>query len=225
VCWVYFIILKGEFMQIKSDIFFIKDVDSKNQPLCLEAILDTPTDSFTTITTVSLCCHPHSLYGGTLSNKVVHTFSKAMVSIGIPCLRFNFRGVGKSSGSYDEGLGEQIDLECAVNHLKKLYPKASVILGGFSFGAFVSIMKAHHLNIQQLISIAPPIKRFDFSNYQSPNCSWLIIQASSDELIEPTLIEEWSKDKPATLIKIENASHFFHGQLLKLKNCIQTNIF
>jgi alpha/beta superfamily hydrolase len=88
---------------------------------------------------VAICCHPHPLYGGSLSNKVIHTVARAFVSAGVPALRFNFRGVGASAGSYDEGRGETDDLLAVIRAGRARLPGLPLWLGGFSFGSFVAL--------------------------------------------------------------------------------------
>ena len=84
---------------------------------------------------VALCCHPHPLYGGSLSNKVIHTVARAFVAAGVPALRFNFRGVGASAGVHDDGRGETEDLVAVAGQLRRRFPGADLWLAGFSFGA------------------------------------------------------------------------------------------
>src|SRR5881397_1313824 len=84
-------------------------------------------------------CHPHPLFGGTLHNKVVHAAAEAIVAAGIPVLRFNFRGVGRSAGSHDGGKGEQDDLTAALDHLSERYSGVPLLSAGYSFGAYVAL--------------------------------------------------------------------------------------
>lgn len=194
----------------------------------LEALLDSSNDdsAFEQCWYFAVCCHPHSLHGGTLTNKVVYTLSRALASKGIPSIRFNFRGVGNSEGEYDEGIGEQDDLTHVVNWMKERYPNKQLIVGGFSFGAFVSIMASKRLDPKILISIAPPIGRFDFSTMEAPVCPWMVIQGDEDELVNCEDVEMWVAEQPSNLsfVKLKGASHFFHGKLVELKNKIESLI-
>jgi len=193
----------------------------------LEALLDKQSQNVQFNDYFAVCCHPHSLHGGTLTNKVVHTLSRAMASKGIPSIRFNFRGVGKSDGQFDDGIGEQEDLTSVVNWMQARYPNRQLILGGFSFGAFVSIMAAKSLNPHQLISIAPPVGRFDFSSMEVPSCQWSIIQGEEDELVKCEDVENWSKGlgDHLSFIKVGGASHFFHGKLVELRTIVEAVIY
>ncbi|PCI73044.1 MAG: alpha/beta hydrolase [Gammaproteobacteria bacterium] len=188
----------------------------------LEALLDKPSKNHHNIESndyIAVCCHPHSLHGGTLTNKVVYTMSRAFAGKGIPSIRFNFRGVGASEGEYDDGIGEQLDLANVVSWMREQYPNKRLILGGFSFGSFVSIMASQQLDPRKLISIAPPIGRFDFSAMKTPTCPWTVIQGDEDELVKCRDVEGWVNQQPSNLsfVKLTGASHFFHGKLVDLR--------
>ncbi|PHS15870.1 MAG: alpha/beta hydrolase [Kangiella sp.] len=200
-------------------------IETKNGNI--EALLDKPNEINNELSDyIAVCCHPHSLHGGTLTNKVVYTLSRTFAGRAIPSIRFNFRGVGNSEGEYDDGLGEQDDLRNVVNWMQERYPNKQLILGGFSFGAFVSIMASNQLNPQILISIAPPIGRFDFTAMKTPRCPWTVIQGDEDELVNCSDVEEWVTQQPSDLsfVKLVGASHFFHGKLVELKSKIESII-
>ena len=172
---------------------------------------------------IAINCHPHSLHGGTMTNKVVHTVSRSIASLGIPSLRFNFRGVGNSAGEYDEGIGEQDDLICVVDWMKDQYPNSKLILSGFSFGSFVSAFAASRINPDLLISIAPPVKRFDFDDFIRPDCEWAVIIGDKDELVEYQSVVDWvtSFESSPQLLTMIGASHFFHGRLVELREYVE----
>src|SRR5215510_13969268 len=104
----------------------------------LEAVLWTPYGD-TPPRSAALVCHPHPLFGGTLHNKVVYQASKALDGLGMPVLRFNFRGAGLSEGSHDRGRGERDDVWAALDFLAGAFPGASLVLAGFSFGCWVGL--------------------------------------------------------------------------------------
>jgi len=189
----------------------------------IEAVLDLPeTDSIQSYIAVN--CHPHSLHGGTMTNKVVHTVSRSIAGLGIPSLRFNFRGVGKTDGEYDEGRGERNDLKAVVRWLRDKYPQAKLLLSGFSFGSFVSAFAAREIDPSMLLSVAPPVKRFDFDGFVRPECEWNVIMGTSDELVEFNEVENWISafELPPGLIAMEDASHFFHGRLIELREHVES---
>jgi len=123
----------------------------------------------------AIICHPHPLYGGTMHNKVVYTLHKTLKNLNINTIRFNFRGVGNSEGYYDHGQGEINDAATAYQWTKEQNPNTEIILAGFSFGAYISTILSQNVNTKLLITIAPPIERFNFKD-TNPKCPWLIIQ-------------------------------------------------
>jgi len=172
---------------------------------------------------IAVCCHPHPQHGGAMGNKVVYTASRTLAALGILSFRFNFRGVGKSDGEYDKGVGEQDDLRSVVNWVLQQYPNRQLILAGFSFGSRIAAMQAADLNACLLLSIAPPIGRIDFTDFNRPDCPWLIIQGDDDELVAADEVEEWAKtfEHQPELVKMPSTSHFFHGKLTELRSAVE----
>ena len=113
---------------------------------------------------VAVFCHPHPQYGGTMHNRVAYRASEALFRSGMPVLRFNFRGVGKSAGQWTGGPGEAVDAGSAISFLLDLYPRRSLLLGGFSFGAGIALgVGAADERVAAMIGIAPSPERSDFS--------------------------------------------------------------
>lgn len=167
-----------------------------------------------------IICHPHPLYGGTMNNKVVTTVAKTFDSLGFKTVRFNFRGVGKSEGSYDEGRGEQEDCETIVHWVKHVVPNDRIYLAGFSFGAYIAAAVANKdPTIARLITIAPVVTNQDYTVLNRIQCPWLIIAAEKDELIDVADVEAFVRQSPLKpgLKIIKDASHFFHGRLSELQ--------
>lgn len=171
-----------------------------------------------------IVCHPHPLYGGTMNNKVVTTTAKALQMRGLATVRFNFRGIGKSTGTYDEGRGELQDLLTVLQWLETHYAPKAIWLAGFSFGAHIAFQGSLHWPCQTLITIAPPIMRFDFSQTQQINCPWWLIQGDKDEVVDPNEVFAWAESlgDRVNVIRIHDASHFFHGKLIELREAIYT---
>ena len=189
----------------------------------LEALLETrATADSAQPPAIGVLCHPHPLYGGTLTNKVVHTAARALLELGIPALRFNFRGVGTSGGVHDDGIGETQDLLAAAKWLRGRWADTPLYLGGFSFGAYVALRGAEQLQPARLITIAPPIGRWDLAGVTMPQCPWQIVQGEADEVVDAATVFEWAaqRDPAPTLTRIAGAGHFFHGQLHELKGAI-----
>ena len=174
----------------------------------------------------AIVCHPHSLFGGSMDNKVVTSAERALRELGLNTLRFNFRGVGLSTGSFDEGSGERADLLAVVAWLRRVRPEDQIWLAGFSFGAFVSIRAAAEIAPAQLISLAPPVDRFGFADLALPDCPWLVIQPEADEVVDPAAVCNWAAGLAGRiqLRKMPATSHFFHGQLPALRAAIVDGI-
>jgi alpha/beta superfamily hydrolase len=172
---------------------------------------------------VAVVCHPHPLYGGTMHNKVVYHTAKALNRLGMAVLRFNFRGVGLSSGHYDEGRGEREDILAAIDYISSSYPQAKVCLAGFSFGAWVGLpVGCQDPRIAVLIGIGLPTgySGLDFlTECRKPK---LLIYGTEDEYAPLDAVEAvYAKTaNPKELVLIEGANHFFEGKLDKLSNVI-----
>src|SRR5689334_21804902 len=148
----------------------------------LEGILK-PEEEGTLPEYVGVVCHPHPLGGGTMHNKVVFKVAQTLQSLNIPALRFNFRGVGHSTGTYDEGRGEMDDVRYALEFLSRRYPGLPVVLAGFSFGSYVGLrLGAIDDRVQAMIGLGVPARMFNgeyLKDYHKPK---LIIQGTEDEL-------------------------------------------
>ncbi|KTD22240.1 transmembrane protein [Legionella lansingensis] len=168
---------------------------------------------------VALLGHPHSLQGGTMNNKVVTTMARAFKELKIPSLRFNFRGVGQSSGSYDDGRGESEDMLLLLQDWQKEKKDVRVLFAGFSFGSYVAYRAAAQHPHELLITIAPPVHHYDYRGFQPAPHPWVIVQGDEDEVVSPSAVFDFAKESTPTLpvICFENTGHFFHGKLLELK--------
>ena len=186
----------------------------------LETIISCP-ESFNT-DYMAIICHPHSLHGGTMTNKVVTTLAKACSLLSLCSVRFNFRGVGNSDGKFDHGKGETEDLLAVEAWLQQAYPNAKIILAGFSFGSYVAYRAAAQCMPAQLISIAPPVVNFQFDGLPIPDCPWLLVQGEQDEVVSSDAVFAWGDTLPstATMVRVPNASHFFHGKLIDLRHIV-----
>lgn len=173
--------------------------------------------------TVGIVCHPHPLYDGTMHNKVVTTTAKTFTALGLAAIRFNYRGVGASAGQYAEGIGESEDLKAVIAWALERFPNSQLVLAGFSFGTHVSARISSQVKPLALISIAPPINHFNFDEIKAPTCPWLVIHGENDELVPFKEVQQWlSTHKNIDFNSIPDASHFFHGKLLQLRESINT---
>lgn len=206
-------------MQIHHDsqAFFLQGPVGK-----LEAILWTPTRAGAP-PLAAVFCHPHPLFGGTLHNKVVYNAAKSLDALGIPALRFNFRGAGLSAGEHDRGLGERGDVQAAIDYLAQQYPGLPLLVGGFSFGSWVGLqVGCADPRVQELIGLGLPVNSSDFSYLANCPKPKLIVQGTNDQY------GSWEKVEPIAAMAtgetrvsfIHGADHFFTGHLDHLDQSI-----
>jgi len=166
-------------------------------------------------------CHPHPLHGGTLDNKVVHTLARALHELSVPTLRFNFRGVGASEGTFAHGRGETQDTLAVVDFARERWPNAVPWLLGFSFGGVMALRAAAECNAQLLVTVAPAVDRMA-PGAALPDCPWLLVQGDADEVIDGQKVLEWagSLKAPPLVHVLPQAGHFFHGRLGELRDVV-----
>lgn len=171
---------------------------------------------------VAVICHPHPLFGGTMHNKVVYSIAKAFKEVGWAHLRFNFRGVGQSEGEYAAGVGETEDLMAVLAWVKTVAPNAAIYLAGFSFGAYVALCGAKQQTVARLILVAPAVKNFGFATVTAIESPCLVIQGEQDEIVPPQAVFDWINqlESPVKVARFPTAGHFFHGQLVELRQVI-----
>ena len=188
----------------------------------LEAILKEPKGD---VKGVALVCHPHPLGGGTMHNKVVYRAAAGLNEAGLVALRFNFRGVGNSTGAHDDGVGEKQDVLDALDYLTENYPDKQVTLAGFSFGSRVGSEAAlADDRIVRLISIGTPVDKYDFSYLKHNVKPILFVHGDRDEFgtVEHlTEVIELVEAADKELIVFENCGHFFDEHLEQLKNAVR----
>ncbi len=175
---------------------------------------------------VAVVCHPNPPDGGTLHNKVVTMTARALSELGLAAVRFNFRGVGQSQGSFDQGRGETLDLLAVTDWVRKQRPNDALWLAGFSFGSWVALQGARHLPVKQMISIAPPVGLREFAGVLPPPCPWLVVQGEIDDIVDPQAVYDWIdslKDKP-TLVRMPDTGHFFHRRLMDLRGAVKNGV-
>lgn len=172
---------------------------------------------------VAVCCHPHPLFGGSLTNKVIHTVARQLAASGALTVRFNFRGVGASGGVHDEGRGELQDLLSVIAWARSHTPNAPLWLAGFSFGAWMALRAQHLVSPAALITVAPPVGRWDFSEIKAPQCPWLLLQGSDDELVDAQEAQKWAValHPQVRIALLEGADHFFHARLHEVADTIR----
>jgi len=175
---------------------------------------------------VAVVCHPLPTGGGTMHNKVVTMLARSLRELGAIAVRFNFRGVGHSQGSFDNGEGEREDLRAVVEWVRAHHPGHALWLGGFSFGAYVSLTMHAQLQPELLISIAPPAGRWDFAAIAAPAMPWVVIQGEEDEIVDPETVHAWldTLGGDVELIRMYGAGHFFHRKMMDLRGAIRHSV-
>lgn len=175
---------------------------------------------------VALICHPHPLQEGTMHNKVVTMLARSLRELGLIALRFNFRGVGDSAGSYDGADGESADTVAIATWLGQVLPQHQLWLAGFSFGSYVAARAAQSLPVRQLISVGPAVENFDFASLERPDCPWLVIQGEEDEVVAPDAVFAWAESvqPPVQLIRMPETGHFFHRRLMDLRGAVKNAV-
>jgi alpha/beta superfamily hydrolase len=188
----------------------------------LEAILWAPTRAEQS-PIAAVLCHPHPLFGGTLHNKVVYQAAKSLDSLGIPVLRFNFRGAGLSSGEHDRGIGERGDVQAAVDFLAQAFPGRALVLGGFSFGSWVGLcVGCADARVRELMGLGIPVNSSEFTYLETCDKPKLIVQGTLDEHGAWEKVEQIVARIPGgtRLVFVQNADHFFAGHLEELDKAI-----
>ena len=172
---------------------------------------------------VAVIAHPHPLHGGTMTNKVVQTLARAFVQSGWTAVRFNFRGVGRSEGVYDEGRGELDDLLAVVAAQAAQGP---LCLAGFSFGAFVTSHAAARLHaagrdIRRLVLVGTAASRFQVATVPGElHLQTLVLHGEADDTVPLASVLDWARPQSLPVLVVPGGGHFFHGQLPLLKDLI-----
>jgi hypothetical protein len=179
----------------------------------IECAVDEPEDSSRGI---ALIAHPHPLFGGTLDNKVVQTLARALVELGYESWRPNFRGVGETEGTHDEGRGELADLETIVKHIAP----SKLVLAGFSFGASVVARLAERVEEEWLVLVGLGVTRLAAPPVPAGT---LVIHGENDDTVPLAAVLDWARPQDLPVVLVPGADHFFHRKLQVLKRIVQQN--
>lgn len=171
---------------------------------------------------VAVIAHPHPLFGGSMDNKVVQTLARAFVQCGWQAIRFNFRGVGATQGSYDAGRGELQDLLAVVAHSA---PSGPVALAGFSFGSFVTSHAVQALwstrALEQLVLVGTAATRFEVAPIPPElHERTLVLHGEQDDTVPLADVMQWARPQTLPVTVIPGVEHFFHGQLPLLRSLV-----
>ena len=166
---------------------------------------------------IALIAHPYPPQGGTKDHKVITTLAKTFVELGQIALRPNFRGVGASLGTYDDGIGETEDLLSVVTYARARYGDLPLTLAGFSFGGAVQTRVARRVQAQRVVLIAPAVTRFPVEGV-APDT--LLIHGELDEVVPLQAVFDWARPQQLPVIVLPGAEHFFHGRLAQLREVV-----
>ena len=159
---------------------------------------------------IALVAHPNPVQGGTKDNKVVTTLAKAFFSLGYTAARPNFRGVGKSAGTHDEGRGETDDLLAVAAWLRERYGKLPLVLAGFSFGSFVQTRVAKRVEAECMVLVGPAVNRFRAETVPPET---LIIHGELDDVVPLKDVLDWARPQDLAVVVVPGGGHLFHGRL------------
>jgi alpha/beta superfamily hydrolase len=181
----------------------------------VEVVIDAPSAS---PRGVALVCHPHPLQGGTLDNKVAHTLAKTFHAMGYVATRFNFRGVGRSAGVFDEGIGETDDALAVLRHVQSRFGEAlPVALAGFSFGSFVQTRVAAQVTPEGLVLVGPAVNRFPLQRVPAET---IVVHGEEDDVVPLADVFAWARPQELPVVVFPGCGHFFHGRLLQLARVV-----
>ena len=171
---------------------------------------------------IAVIAHPHPLFGGTMDNKVVQTLARAFTQCGWTAVRFNFRGVGGTAGSHDEGRGELDDLLAVA---ASVAPDGPLCLAGFSFGAFVTTHAFERLSptrpIEKLVLVGTSVSRSVAAPVDAAaHLKTLVVHGEQDDTVALSAVMDWARPQALPVTVIPGGGHFFHGQLPLLKNLV-----
>ena len=187
----------------------------------LEALLELPAGQPRAVVVLA---HPLPTHGGTMHTKMIFQATKGLARAGCAVLRFNFRGVGRSAGAFDEGRGEQDDFIAAVDYAASRFPGLEIWGGGGSFGAYVGMTaSSRDPRVAVRIGIAPPVNRYDFSTVIATAKPTFLVHGEEDELIPIGLVREFyaKLEEPKELVVIDRANHLFDGQASEVGDALE----
>jgi alpha/beta superfamily hydrolase len=187
----------------------------------LDALLDEPAGA---PRAVAVFGHPHPQHGGTMHTKVVFQGAKALARIGCAVLRFNFRGVGRSQGSFASGIGEAEDFRAAIDHITARHPGLDLWCAGFSFGAWIAMtVGAADPRTRAIVGIAPVVDRYDFDRVAESPIAKFLIHGERDELVPLAAVRRFYArlQEPKELVVIDAADHLFDGKASEVGDAIE----
>ena len=171
----------------------------------------------------AVVCHAHPLHGGTMHFKLIFRIARAFDELGFPTLRFNFRGVGSSEGSFDEGRGEREDIRSAIDWLAGRHPDVPLVVAGFSFGSWTGMpVGCADERVSHIVGLGVPVRALKLNELAGCMKPKLIVQGTNDEFGPMAQLNSWYADlpEPKRLVRIEGADHFFEGRREEMAKAI-----
>jgi uncharacterized protein len=168
-------------------------------------------------------CHPHPVYGGTMDNRIVFHAAKAASGAGLAALRFNSRGVGLSTGQFDQGIGEKEDVIAVIRWIENKYPDLPLVLAGYSFGAWVGLqVGCVEPRVNAMVGVAVPLDLYEFDFLAENSKPTLYVAATNDEFCSAENLArlEARLPAPSSLRRIDGADHFFSDQIEIVEDCM-----
>lgn len=169
---------------------------------------------------IALIAHPNPVQGGTKDNKVVTTLAKTLFGLGYVVIRPNFRGVGASAGTFDQGNGETDDLIAVMRYAKGRFGELPVLLAGFSFGAFVQTRLARQVTAERLLLVGPAVNRFPA---EAVPANTLVIHGEQDDVVPLAAVLDWARPQQLPIVVVPGCEHFFHGRLHLLAQIVRSH--
>ena len=166
---------------------------------------------------IALIAHPHPLMGGTKDNKVVTTLARSFHALGCATLRPNFRGVGASAGTHDQGIAETEDLVAVAAWARSRFGELPLTCAGFSFGAYVQTRVAPRVQAQRLVLVGPAVSRFATGAVPADT---LVIHGENDDVVPLAAVLDWARPQDLPVVVVPGGEHFFHGRLQTLQRIV-----
>jgi alpha/beta superfamily hydrolase len=198
---------------------FLREIAGPSGPL--EARLDLPSGD---VRAVAVCGHPHPLHGGTMHTKALYQAAKGLTRVGVAALRFNFRGVGASAGTFDAGPGEKDDFRAAVTFAASRFPGLPIWAAGMSFGSWIAAAAgADDPRISLVLLVAPAVDRYDYTALAAAGKPVFIVHGEEDELIAAKDVRRFygTLAEPKELVIIEHANHLFEGRTTLVGDAVE----
>ncbi len=166
---------------------------------------------------IALVAHPHPQQGGTLDNKVAQTLAKTFFALGYASVRFNFRGVGQSAGSFDDGVGETADALAALAYAKGRFGDIPLVLAGFSFGSYIQTRVAATIAAERMVLVGPAATRIGATTVPADT---IVIHGEEDDVVPLAAVLAWARPQELPVVVFPGCGHFFHGRLPQLQRTI-----